>query len=145
MKMSVFSKATVFALLIALVLAALPITSVVAKGNNEALEQKWDQLVTSFNTQSSNHNGVHKWVDHWLTTHKKASLSDKAEVQKHLAICNSAILSAGTIVSKHAGFDAKGHVIDKASAIKSIDRLSYFLRQHAGSVKNLKEHINVKK
>jgi len=141
MKMSVFSKATTFAILIALVLASLPMTSVVAKGNNGVLEQKWDQLVTNFNTQSSNHNGVHKWVDHWLQTHKKASVSDKAEVQKHLAICNSAILSAGAIVSKHAGFDAKGNVIDKASAIKSIDNLGYFLRQHAGSVKNLKEHI----
>jgi hypothetical protein len=141
MKMSVFSKATTFALLIALVLASLPMTSVVAKGNNGVLEQKWDQLVTNFNTQSSNHTGVHKWVDHWLQTHKKASVSDKAEVQKHLAICNSAILSAGAIVSKHAGFDAKGNVIDKASAIKSVDNLAYFLRQHAGSVKNLKEHI----
>ena len=142
MKMSVFSKAITFAILIALVLASFPMTSVVAKGNNELLEKKWDQLVTNFNTQSSNHIGAHKWVDHWLTTHKKASVSDKAEVQKHLAICNSAILSAGTIVSKHAGFDAKGNIIDKASAIKSIDRLSYFLRQHAGSVKNLNEHIN---
>jgi hypothetical protein len=140
-KMSVFSKATTFAILIALVLASLPMTSVVAKGNNEVLEKKWDQLVTNFNTQSSNHNGVHKWVDHWLKTHKKASISDKAEVQKHLTICNSAILSAGAIVSKHAGFDAKGNVIERASALKSIDNLSYFLRQHAGSVKNLKEHI----
>lgn len=141
MKMSVFSKATTFAILIALVLAAFPMTSVVAKGNNGLLETKWDQLVTNYNTQSSNHIGVHKWVDHWFKTHEKASVSDKAEVQKHLAICNSAILAAGTIVSKHAGFDAKGNVIDKASAIKSIDNLSYFLRQHAGSVKNLKEHI----
>ena len=140
-KMSVFSKAAVFAILIALVLSALPMTSVVAKGNNEALEKKWDQLVTNFNTQSSNHNGVHKWVDYWFKTHKKASVSDKAEVQKHLAICNSAILSAGAIVAKHAGFDAKGNVIERASALKSIDNLSYFLRQHAGSVKNLKEHI----
>jgi ABC-type lipoprotein release transport system permease subunit len=142
-KMSVFSKATIVVILIALVIAALPVTGVVAKGNNEGLEKKWDQLITNFNTQSSNHNGVHKWVDHWLKTHKKAS--ERAEVEKHLAICNSAILSAGSIVSKHAGFDAKGNVIERASALKSIDNLSYFLRQHAGSVKNLKEHMNVKK
>jgi len=141
-KMSVFSKAAIVAILIALVLTALPVTNVVAKGNNENLEKKWDQLLTNFNTQSSNHTGAHKWVEHWLKTHKK--VSERAEVEKHLAICNSAILSAGTIVSKHAGFDAKGNVVERASALKSIDNLSYFLRQHAGSVKNLKEHINVK-
>ena len=141
-KMSVFSKAAIVAILIALVLAALPVTGVVAKGNNGDPEKKWDQLVTNFNTQSSNHNGVHKWVDHWLKTNKKSS--ERPEVEKHLAICNSAILSAATIVSKHTGFDAKGNVIERASALKSIERLSYFLRQHAGSVKNLKGHMNVK-
>lgn len=144
-KMSAFSKATAVAILIALVLASLPMASVVAKGNNGDLENKWDQLVTNYDRQSSNHSSVHKWVDHWFKTHEKASVSDKNEVEKHLAICNSAILSAGTIVSKHAGFDAKGKVIERASALKSIDNLAYFLRLHAGSVKNLKEHMNVKK
>jgi len=144
-RMSIFSKATTVAILIGLLFAAFPMTTVIAKGNNESLEKKWDQLVNNYNTQSSNHTGVHKWVDHWLKSHKNASVSEKAEVQKHLSICNSAILSAGTLVSKHAGFDAKGKVIERASALKSIENLSYFLRQHAGSVKNLTEHINVKK
>jgi hypothetical protein len=136
---SFFFKPTVFAILIALVLAALPTTSVVAKDTNEGLEKKWDQLVNNFETQSSKHNSVHKWVDHWLKTHKKSS--EKAEVQKHVEICNSAIIAAGILVSKHAGFDAKGNLVDRASAIKSINDLSYYLRLHAGSVKNLKEHI----
>jgi hypothetical protein len=139
---SFFFKPTVFAILIALVLAALPTTSVVAKDTNEGLEKKWDQLVNNFETQSSKHNSVHKWADHWLKTHKKSS--EKAEVQKHVEICNSAIIAAGILVSKHAGFDAKGNLVDRASAIKSIKDLSYYLRLHAGSVKNLKEHINVK-
>lgn len=140
-KMSVLSKGIAITILIALVLSFIPMITVVAKGNNGDLETKWSQLVTNYDRQYSNHTGVHKWVDHWFKTHKKASLSDKAEVQKHVAICNSAILAAGTIISKHAGFDAKGTVIDRASAIKSIENLRYFLRQHAGSVKNLKEHI----
>jgi hypothetical protein len=142
LKTSVLFKATVLALLMALVFASLPTTSVVAKGTNESLEKKWDQLVTNFNTQTSNHASAHRWVDHWLKTHKK--VSDRAEVQKHLEICNSAILSAGAIVTKHAGFDAKGKLVDRASAIKSIKDLSYFLRLHAGSLKNLKEHIKTK-
>ena len=143
-KLSVFSKAITFAILIALVFASLPMTNVVAKGNNEDLEKKWDQLVSAFNTQYSHHASVHKQVDRWFTTHKKASLSDKAEVQKHLSICNSAILSAAAIVSKHAGFDTKGNVIERASALRSIDSLRYYLRQHAGSVKNLREHMNIR-
>jgi hypothetical protein len=140
-KMSVLSKGIAITILIALVLSFIPMITVVAKGNNGDLETKWSQLVTNYDRQYSNHTGVHKWVDHWFKTHKKASLSDKAEVQKHVAICNSAILAAGTIISKHTGFDARGTVIDRASAIKSIENLRYFLRQHAGSVKNLKEHI----
>jgi hypothetical protein len=139
--MSVFAKATVFAILIALLFASFPATSVVAKGNTQGLEDKWSQLVDNYNRQSSNHNSVHKWVDHWLKNHKKASVSEKNELQKHLSICNSAIMSAGAIVSKHAGFDTKGKVIDRAAAIKSIDSLGYFLQQHVGSVKNLQEHI----
>ena len=141
-KMSVLAKATVVAVLIALLFASFPTTSVVAKGNKEGLERKWSQLVDNFNRQSTNHSSAHKWVDHWLKTNKNASVSDKEEVQKHLAICNSALLSAGSIVVKHAGFDAKGKVIDRAAAIKSIKDLTYYLRQHAGSIKNLNGHIN---
>ena len=142
LKMSVLSKAITFAILIALMFASLPMTSVVAKGDNQKLEDKWNQLVTNFNRQSINHNSMHKWVDHWLTTNNKATGSEKAEVEKHLTQCNSAITSAGAIVAKHAGFDTKGRVIERASAIKSINKLSYFLQRHAGAIKNLNEHVN---
>ena len=140
-KMSVFTKAISFAVLIALVLASLPTVSVVAKGNTQGLEAKWNQLVDNYTRQSSNHDSAHRWVDHWLKTHKKASLSEKNEIQKHLSICNSAIIAAGSIVSKHAGFDAKGNVIDRGAARKSIKDLSYYLRQHIGSIKNLQGHL----
>ena len=140
-KMSVLAKCTVIALLVALVLSSFPTVAVLAKGNTENLENKWDQLVTNYNRQSINHNSAHNQVDHWFKTLKNRS-SDKAEVAKHLAICNSAIVSAGAIVSSHAGFDASGKVVDKASARKSIKDLSYYLRQHAGSLKDLQEHIN---
>jgi hypothetical protein len=140
-KMSVFTKAISFAVLIALVLASLPTVSVVAKGNTQGLEAKWSQLVDNYTRQSSNHDSAHRWVDHWLKTHRKASLSEKNEIQKHLNICNSAIMAAGTIVSKHAGFDAKGNVIDRGAARKSIKDLSYYLRQHIGSIKNLQGHL----
>ena len=141
-KMSVLTKCTVIALLVALVLSSFPTVAVLAKGNTENIENKWDQLVTNYNRQSINHNSAHSQVDHWFKTLKKGSSSEKAEVAKHLSICNSAIVSAGALVSSHAGFDANGKVVDKASAQKSIKDLAYYLRQHAGSLKNLQEHIN---
>src|SRR5687768_13906148 len=138
-KMSVLAKGTILAILIALVLSSFPTTSVFAGSNTKNLEDKWDQLVTNFNRQSLTHNGAHKWVENWLKTHKNASTSEKAEVSKHLSACNSALMSAQVIVSSRAGFDAKGKVIDRALAIKSIKDLAYYLRQHSGSVKNILE------
>jgi hypothetical protein len=142
LKTSVFAKATVFAVLIALVVASFPTSSVMAKKGKEGLEGKWSQLVDNYTRQSFHHNSMHKWVDRWQPAQRKNSFSDRDNVQKHLTICNSAILAAGNIVFTHAGFDAKGKVIDRGAAIKSIKDLSYYLRQHAGSLKNLDAYVN---
>ena len=141
-KTSVLFKASVLALLIALMFASLPTASVVAKDTNTGLEKKWDQLVNNFNTQNANHDSAHKWVEHWLKNHKHASSSEKAEVQKHLAICNSAIVGAAEVVAKHAGFDASGNLVARGAAVKSIKDLSYYLQRHKGSIRNLSEHVN---
>lgn len=141
-KVSLLTRCTIVAMLMALVLSSFPTMSVLAKGNTEALENKWDQLVTNYNRQSTHHNSVHNWVDHWFKTQKKASLSDKDEIRKHLSICNSAIASAGSIVAIHAGFDSNGNVVDRGAARRSIKDLAYYLRQHAGSVTNLIEHLD---
>lgn len=138
-KMSVLAKGIILAILIALVLSSFPTANVLAGSNTKDLEDKWDQLVTNYNKQSLTHNGAHRWVENWLKTHKNAS--ERVEVKKHLSICNSALMSAQVIVSSRAGFDAKGKVIDRALALKSIKDLGYYLRQHAGSVKNLLEHM----
>jgi hypothetical protein len=139
-KMSLLTKGTIVAVLLALVLSSFPTVNALAKGDTK-LEEKWDQLVTNYNRQSVNHTSAHKWVDRWIKTDKKATASEKAEVRKHLSICNSALTSAGAIVARHAGFDASGEVIDKGLARESIKDLAYYLRQHAGSIKNLKEHM----
>lgn len=139
LKMSALAKCTIISILLALAVSAFPTASVFA-GANTNLEDKWDQLVTRYNTQMVKHNGAHNAVDHWLVVHKYARASEKAEIRKHLSICNYAAYAAGIIVADHAGFDAKGNVTDRATAIKSIKDLSYYLQQHAGSVKNLHEH-----
>src|SRR5688572_29663328 len=96
-KLSVVVKGTIVAILFALVLSSFPTASVFAASNTGKLEDKWDQLVTNFNRQSDTHNSAHKWVEHWLKTEKHATSSEKAEVRKHLSICNSALASAGAI------------------------------------------------
>jgi hypothetical protein len=141
LKTSVFFKAAILAILIALVFASLPTASAFARGDQPALQKRWNDLVTNFERQSINHLGAHRWVEHWLATNKKASASKRAEIEKHLAICNSALMSASAIVSQHAGFDANGKIVERASAVKSIKDLAYYLRQHAGSIKNLQEHM----
>jgi len=140
-KMSVVAKGTIIAILLALVLSSFPTANVFAASKNGKLEEKWDQLVTNFDKQSVNHTSAHKWVERWLKTAKHATSSDKAEVQKHLTICNSALASAGAIIWSHPGFDASGKVVDKGLANRSIKDLANYLRQHAGSIKNLNEHM----
>ena len=141
LKTSVLAKCTIISILLALVVSSFPTTSVFAR-NNTNLENKWDQLVTNYNNQTVKHNGAHQAVDHWLAINKHASASEKAELRKHLSICNYAIHAAGLIVANHAGFDAKGNLVDRKAAIKSIKDLSYYLQQHTGSVKNLREHVS---
>jgi len=138
---SVIFRLAVLASLLALVLASLPTASVLARGDQPGLEKKWDQLVSNFDRQNTNHLAAHRWVETWLEKHPKVSSADKAELERHLGICNSAILAAQAIVSQHAGFDAKGKVVERAAAVKSIKDLAYYLRQHAGSIKNLQEHM----
>lgn len=138
---SLLARCTIVTVLVALVLSSFPTVNVLAKGNNQGLEDKWDQLVTNYARQSIRHNSVHKWADHWFKTTDTTS-SEKAEVTRYLTVCDSAIASAGTIAAKQAGFDAGGNVIDRGAAQKSIKDLAYYLQQHAGSVKKLEEDIN---
>jgi len=141
LKISALAKCTIISILLALVVSSFPTTSVFAR-NGTNLEKKWDQLVANYNNQSIKHNGAHQAVDHWLAINKHASASEKAELRKHLSICNYAIYAAEILVANHAGFDAKGNLVDRAAALKSIKDLSYYLQQHAGSVKNLREHVS---
>ena len=133
---------TVIAILIALMVSALPTANAyAAKPNNTNLEKKWDQLITNFNRQDLNHAKAHKWVENWLMTDKKAPASEKAEVARHLTVCNNAFLDAHAIVARHAGFNAKGEVIKPGLAMRSIKELSNALRAHAASVQKLQEHV----
>ena len=130
------------AVLMALLLASLSTISVVAKGNTQGLEEKWDQLIGSYNRQTMSHNSAHHWAEVWLAQNKDASASDKAKIQRHLDICNSALAGATNIVVKHDGFDSSGKVVDRAAARASIKDLNLLLLKHAASIRNLSAHVN---
>ena len=131
-------KISVIAILIALVLASFPMSGVFAKDDDaKALESKWDQLVDRYGDQFFLHGKIHKTFENWLSTHKNASASDKAAIQNHLDVCNSALASAGALVKAHPGFDSSGNVIDRAAARTTLMRLANYLQQHAGSVKSM--------
>jgi hypothetical protein len=141
-KISVATRVISLAILITLLFASFATTGALAKGNNQGLENKWEQLVDSYNRQSMTHNSAHHWAEAWLKDNPDASASKKAEVQKHLTICNSALATATTIVSKHNGFDASGKVVDKAAARQSAKDLTLALQRHASSIRNLDAHVN---
>lgn len=139
---SVLWKATAIAVVLALVLATLPtVTVFAANESNKRLEDRWEQAVKAFNRQAMNHKAAHNLADNWLKTHKNAKASEKAEVARHLATCNSALYAGQAVVNTHAGFNASGKVIDRAQAIQSIKLLTKYVQQHAASVKNIKEHV----
>jgi hypothetical protein len=141
-KTSIATRVISFAVLITLLLASFPTASVVAKGNNQGLETKWDQLVKSYNRQAVTHNSAHRWAENWLNDNRNSSDAKKAEIERHLNICNTALASATAIVLKHNGFDAKGRVVDKAAAQKSVKDLAQNLQLHAASIRNLNKHVN---
>jgi hypothetical protein len=137
-------KIAVFVLLFVLVMAAFPTNNVLAKDAiAEKLEKKWDQLVESYKTQSITHDKTHKLVENYLKTHKNIKAADKTELEKHLAVCNSALDSAKAVYNNHAGFDASGNVIDRGVAQQTLKTFANVLQQHAGSVRNLKAHMGM--
>jgi hypothetical protein len=140
-KISVATRVISIAVLMAIMLAAFPATTAVAKTNDQGLAVKWHELVTSYNRQSVTHNSAHHWVEVWLKQHKNASAADKAKVEKHLSTCNSALAAAAAVVMKHEGFNAKGDVVDKAAAKRSVTKLNQALLLHAGSIRQLEAHI----
>ena len=141
-KTSVATRVISLAVLITLLLASFPTAVAAAKTNNEGLVAKWSQLVDNYNRQYITHNSAHHWAEQWMMDNPTVSDSKKAEVQRHLTICNAALASATSIVMKHNGFDAKGNVVDKAAAQQSAKDLAKTLQQHAASIRNLDAHVN---
>ena len=140
-KTPVATRVISFAVLIALLLASFPTAVVAAKDNNLGLEAKWAKLIDNYNRQSVFHNSAPRWVAQWLSDHRKAPARQKAEIQKDLELSNAAWAAVPSIVGRHNGFDAQGHVVDKAAARQSIKDLSKALQRYNASLKKLKAFL----
>jgi hypothetical protein len=137
-KTTIANKVISFAVLLALLLASFPTASVAAKDDTRGLQAKWSKLLETYNRQAIIHNSVPRQVAHWMSDFRRAPKSKKAEIEKDLAISNTAWVPVASIVMKHTGFDAQGKVIDKAAAQQSIKDLSKALQRYKTSIKNLK-------
>src|SRR5690349_2253855 len=123
-KTSVATRVISFAVLITLLLASFPTAASAAKSGNRGLETKWAKLVDTYNRQSLIHDSVPRWVDLWLSYHRKAPASKKAELRRDLAKSNTAWGPVPAIAARHNGFDSNGTVVDKAAAQQSVKALS---------------------
>ena len=141
LKTSIATRVISLAVLIALLLASFPTTVAAAKDNNRGLEAKWAKLIDVYNRQSIMHNSAPRWVAQWLSDHRKAPARLKAEIRKDLARSNEAWAPVPSIVMTHNGFDAQGHVVDKAAARQSVKDLSRALQRYNASLKNLKAFL----
>lgn len=139
---SVLWKATAIAVVLTLVLATIPTVAVFAANeSNKTIETRWTNAVKAFDRQEMYHKTAHRLFESWLESNKNAKASEKAEVERHLATCNTSLYAAQGVINAHSGFDANGKVIDRAQAIQSIKLLNKYVQQHAASVKNIKEHL----
>lgn len=138
-----FKKMFVFAIIAALVLAALPTTGVFASSGRKAdLESKWEELNNILTTQSFQHTKVENMDKNW---HKKiegkTSTSDQGIYYRNMSKCDSAFMAAQNIAWLHAGFDKNGKVIDTGLASKSVKNLNWYLQQHAAALRQLNNFV----
>ena len=140
-KTSVATRVISFAVLIAFVLASFPTAATAAETNNKGLERKWASLIDTYNHQSLIHNSAPRLVEQWLSDHRRAPASKKAQLQKSLTTSNAAWAPAPSIAMRHNGFDSNGNVVDKAAAQQSVKDLSQALHRYIRATKNLRALI----
>lgn len=140
-KTSVATRVISLAVLIAVLFASFPTAAGAAKTNNQGLERKWAKLVAVYNRQALIHNSAPAMVAQWLSDHRRAPASKKAELRNSLTASNAAWGPVASIALRHNGFDADGKVVDKAAAQQSVKDLSQALHRYSRIAKNLRSLV----
>lgn len=118
-------KVSVFAMLIAIVLASFPSVGAQAAGGEQAkkLEAKWSQYVKSVNRMTFLHDKIDVKAAKWLKEHKHAQEHTRYQIANHLDAYHANLDAAKAIVQAHEGFNAKGKVVDIGAADKTVKHL----------------------
>jgi hypothetical protein len=140
-KTSVATRVISLAVLLAFLFGSFPTAVSAAKTNNQGLERAWAKLIDTYNHQSLIHNSAPRMVEQWLSDHRRAPATKRAELRNSLTTSNAAWGPVPYIVMRHNGFDANGKVVDKAAARQSVKDLSMALHRYIRATKNLKTII----
>ena len=120
-------KLTVVAVLVALVLAALPTSGVSAGDGIQAnqLEKQWDKYVQNVEKMAVAHDKIDTKTQKWLGNKKHSRF--ETQIANHLNVYHSNLAAANAIINTHEGFDAKGNVVDEGVAKASVNHLGLHL------------------
>jgi hypothetical protein len=134
--MKVMSRSTVFATILALTLVSISVTSVFAAGpmlgsntqnSGRGLEAKWKNELTALQRYKFLDGQIAKWINVWLRENR--SHYSRAKKNRYANEIHLALQQAEIIAANHAGFDAKGNVINQHQAIQSVKNLSVYLNK----------------
>jgi hypothetical protein len=137
LKVSMFSKSSLIATIVALALASVSATSVFAassksttphqQGVVQNLQSDWKSDKTSLHAQVLMVTKVQAWAKAWLKDN--TTTADKSKANDLVSRFNSTLRQTQSIVSKHAGFNSNGVVTDSTLASKSVTDLGNALHQ----------------
>ncbi len=135
---SFFQKMLVMAIVIALTVAFLPMSSVLAAPasdaiNGEDLGLEWKNKISMVHAETLFYGQVKLFP-----TDFKSS-ADMARPYELLAKYGAALKQANEIALKHAGFDETGNVIDEEEALQSLQDLGTQLRTMRGAMEKFEE------
>jgi hypothetical protein len=133
---ALFQKLFVILLLIALLLASLPIKSVLAASGpmeNSNLELEWKNKLDTLRAQGLFYERVR------LNPADFENSDDLARAHYFLEKYGIALRQANTVVFNHTGFDIKGHLTHENQAYESVHDLAMYLQMMRGFREKLNE------
>ena len=126
-----YSKMFVAALILALIVAAFPGTSVLAASNqntviNAGLEDEWKNKLQHLRYQGLYYDTIRLYPADF------DDLSDLARAQFYLEKYGVALRQAQTVVLNHTGFDINGRVTNEVQAAETVRNLAMYLHMMRG-------------
>jgi hypothetical protein len=137
-------KVTVFAVLIALILALFPTSGALAGTGLQAnqLEQQWDKYVQNVEKMAVAHDKIDAKANKWLTQKKHSQF--KTQIANHLSVYHSNLDAANAIINTHDGFDSNGKITKLSVANETVNHLGFHLsvlRPAWHELTNLDQHF----